>query len=201
MTLPSGNWPNRDIIITVVMLSTTFHAGDRRIEILLKELQQPYDQLENERLELIGKISRLDPWALRHKPTPERWSILEDIQHLVLAEQTTALKIGTAAVSGAKRSEMLAMVLHVLDQDVVVDVPDPDMVPDGHTDLQDLIRDWEEARQRLHRFLEACGPDDLEAPVSHHVVAGPLTVIELLGLLASHFNHHRRRIEAAIEHG
>jgi hypothetical protein len=90
------------------------------------------------------------------------------------------------------------MVLQVLDQDMVVDVPDPDMVPDGDAALEDLIRDWEAARKRLHAFLEACGPDDLDAPVSHHAVAGSLTVIECLRLLGSHFNHHRRRIEAVL---
>ena len=201
MALPRGNWPNRDITITAVILLTAFYAGDRRIETVLKELQQHYDQLETERQELIGKIRRLDPLALRHKPAPERWSILEDIQHLVLAEQTTALKMGTAAVSGAKDAEMLAMVLHVLDQNVVVDVPDPAMVPDGKAALEDLISDWEKSRQRLRRFLDECGTEDLQTPMAHHAVAGPLTVTEFLRLVASHFNHHRRRIEAAMDRG
>jgi hypothetical protein len=147
---------------------------------------------------LIAKVRELGIQTLRHKSEPERWSIMEDIQHLVLAEQKTALKMATADVSGDKNPGMLAMVLQVLDDDVMVDVPDPDMLPDGDAALEDLIRDWEAARKRLHAFLEACGPDDLDAPVSHHAVAGSLTVIECLRLLGSHFNHHRRRIEAAI---
>ena len=93
---------------------------------------------------------------------------------------------------------MLKAVLQVLDHDVAVEVPDPDMVPDGDADLEDLIRDWETSRQALHRFLENCGPDDLERPAARHTVAGPLTVLESLRLLASHFDHHRRRIEKAI---
>lgn len=165
---------------------------------MLRELQQHFDELEGARRALIREVRQQDARVLNLKTEPERWSILEDLQHLVRAEQKTVPKIGALTVSGPKNPKMLAMVLQVLDQDMVVDVPDPEMVPDGHTDLEDLIRDWEEARQRLHLFLEACGPDGLEAPVSHHVIAGPLTVIELLDLLASHFNHHRRRIEAAI---
>ena len=168
---------------------------------MLTELQQQYDQLEASRLSLIRKVRELDIQTLRHKPEPERWSILQDIQHLVLAEQKTALKLETATVSGDKNPEMLAMVLQVLDEDVVVDVPDPDMVPDGDASIEDLIHDWEAARQRLHTFLETCGPDDLDAPVSHHTIAGSLTVIECLGLLASHFHHHRRRIEAVLAKG
>ena len=168
---------------------------------MLTDLQQQFDQLEASRLSLIRKVRELDTQTLNHKPEPERWSILEDLQHLVLAEQKTALKMETAAVSGDKNPEMLAMVLQVLDEDVVVDVPDPDMVPDGGVTLDDLIRDWEAARQRLHTFLETCGPDDLDAPVSHHAIAGSLTVVECLGLLASHFHHHRRRIEAVLAEG
>ncbi|MDJ0666979.1 MAG: DinB family protein [Desulfobacterales bacterium] len=166
---------------------------------MLTELRQQYDQLEDARLALVKKVRELNPKLLRYKPEPERWSILEDLQHMVLAEQKTALKLGTAAVFGEKNPEMLAMVLQVLDQDMVVDVPDPEMVPDGDAALEDLIRNWDQARKDLYRFLSDCGPDDLEAPVSHHVVAGPLTVVECLGLLASHFHHHRRRIEAAID--
>ena len=165
---------------------------------MLTELQRQYDQLEDERLELVEKLRRMDSAVLNHKPGPERWSILEEIQHLVLAEQKTALKRGTAKDYGEKNAEMLAMVLQVLDQDVVVDVPDPDMVPDGDADFEDLVRKWGEARSRLQSFLESCGPDDFEASVSHHAVAGPLTVIECLRLISSHFNHHRRHIEAMI---
>jgi hypothetical protein len=39
----------------------------------------------------------------------------------------------------------------------------------------------------------------LERPVSRHPVTGPITVVECLRLIDSHFHHHRRRIEAAIE--
>ena len=165
---------------------------------MLTDLQQQFDQLEASRLSLIRNVRALDAHTLNYKPEPERWSILQDIQHMVLAEQKTALKVETAAVSGDKNPEMLAMVLQVLDQDVVVDVPDPDMVPDGEASLEDLIRAWGQARKRLHAFLETCGPDDLDAPVSHHAIAGSLTVVECLRLLASHFHHHRRRIEATI---
>ncbi len=166
---------------------------------MLIELAEHYEQLEEARQTLIQQVRRLDALTLHHKPSPERWSILEDVQHLVLAEQKTFLEKGSPPAAEPGNPDMLAMVLHVLDQDIVVDVPDSAMVPDGDVELVDLIRDWDQARHRLHRFLESCGPDDLRTPVSRHTVAGPLTVVECLHLIASHFHHHRRRIEAAIE--
>jgi hypothetical protein len=162
---------------------------------LLTALQRQYDRLEDERQKLIEKLRRMDPALLSHKPGAERWSILEEIQHLVLAEQKTSLN-KEMKKPGEKNAEMLAMVRHVLDQDVVVDVPDPEMVPDGDAAIEDLFRDWEEARRHLYGFLESCGPDDIQALVSHHAVAGHLTVVECLRLITAHFNHHRRRIEA-----
>jgi hypothetical protein len=166
---------------------------------MLAELRQQYDTLEEVRRELIRTVCGLDSGKLRHKPEPERWSILEDFQHLVLAEQRTVLAFESIPASEARKPEMLEMVLQVLDQDIAVDVPDPAMLPDGQALLEDLIFDWEQARQRLEGFLEACGPDDLQAPVSHHPVTGPLTVVDGLRLIASHFHHHRRRIEAAMD--
>ena len=165
---------------------------------MLTDLQRQFDRLEDARQTLIRKVRELDAHTLHHKAAPERWSILEDIQHLVIAEQKTALRIGAQAGAGEKNPEMLAMVLQVLDQDMVVDVPDPEMVPDGHAGIDDLIRDWDQARKDLRRFLSACGPNDLEIAVSHHVIAGSLTVVELLRLLDAHFHHHRRRIETAL---
>ena len=168
---------------------------------MLNDLQHHYDALEEARLALIRKIREIEPQLLKHKPGPDRWSILEDFQHLVLAEQKTVLKIGTVLDSEENNPDMFKMVLQVLDQDLVVDVPDPDMVPDGNATLEALIQDWEQARKRLLQFLEGCGPEDLGKPVSRHPVTGPLTVVECLRLINSHFNHHRRRIEAAIERG
>lgn len=168
---------------------------------MLKPLQDQFEALERGRLALIGEVRRLTPLQLNHKPGPNRWSILQDVQHLVLAERKTALAAGALTDAEKKTPDMLKAVLQVLDHDVTVDVPDPDMVPDGDADLEDLIRDWERMRQRLHGFLEDCQPEDLQRSAAHHAVAGPLTVTECLGLMASHFNHHCRRIEASIARG
>jgi hypothetical protein len=168
---------------------------------MLRELQDPYDTLEEARLALIHKVRGLEPERLNHKPGPDRWSILEDFQHLVLAEQRTSLKAGSVSESEERKPGMFEMVLQVLDHDTVVDVPDPGMVPDGNATLESLITDWEKSRINLLKFLESCGPEDLERPVSRHPVTGAITVVECLRLIASHFHHHRRRIEAAIECG
>jgi len=166
---------------------------------VLNQLQQQYDTLEEARLTLIQKVRDLSPALLNHKPGPDRWSILEDFQHLVLAEQRTALEVGTALEPEEKNPDMLDMVLQVLDQDVIVDVPDPGMVPDGDAALEDLIQDWELSRKHLFEFLESCRPEDLQRQVSRHPVTGPLSVVDSLRLITSHFEHHRRRIEKAIK--
>ena len=168
---------------------------------MLKDLKRQFEQLEDARQDLIRKVRDMDSGRLTHKPDPQRWSVLEDVQHMVLAEQRTVLEFGAIPASEKPSPDNLAMVLDVLDGDVRVDVPDPAMVPEGNADFEDLIRDWEQARQRLHRFLETVGAADRDTPVSSHPVTGPLSVVDSLRLLASHFHHHRRRIEAAIEGG
>ena len=168
---------------------------------MLKQLQEHYDTLEKNRLALIRTIRGLTPRQLDHKPGTDRWSILEDFQHLVLAEKSTLLEAGAVLDSAGKKPDMLEVVLQILDHDVVVDVPDPAMVPDGNADLEDLIRDWEASRKRLFHHLEDFGPEDLETPVASHPVTGPLSVIDLLRLISAHVGHHCRRIEAAIARG
>jgi DinB superfamily len=167
---------------------------------MLNELQDSYDALEEARRALIHKVRGLEPERLNHKPGPDRWSILEDFQHLVLAEQRTSLKARSVLDSETRKPGMFEIVLQVLDHDTVVDVPDPGMIPDGNATLESLIADWDNSRINLFKFLESCGPEDLERPVSRHPVTGPITVVECLRLIDSHFHHHRRRIEVAIEH-
>ena len=167
---------------------------------MLGELQQKYDALEKARLALIQKVRGLEPERLKHKPGPDRWSILEDFQHMVLAEQRTSLKAGSVLDSEERKPGMFEMVLQVLDHDTMVDVPDPGMIPDGNATLENLIAAWDKSRIDLFRFLKSCAPEDLERPVSRHPVTGPITVVECLRLIDSHFHHHRRSIEAAIEH-
>ncbi|MBC2735422.1 MAG: DinB family protein [Desulfobacteraceae bacterium] len=166
---------------------------------MLSELQDRYNTLEEARLALIHKVRGLKPERLNHKTGPDRWSILEDFQHLVLAEQRTSFKAGSVLDSEERKAGKFEMVLQVLDHDTVVDVPDPGMIPDGNATLESLITGWEKSRMDLFKFLESCGPEDLERPVSRHPVTGSITVVECLRLIDSHFNHHRRRIEAAIE--
>jgi uncharacterized damage-inducible protein DinB len=166
---------------------------------MLSELQDRYNTLEEARLALTHKVRGLEPEQLKHKPGPDRWSILEDFQHMVMAEQRTSLKAGSVSDSEEIKPGMFEIVLQVLDHDTVVDVPDPGMIPDGNATLENLIAAWDKSRTGLFKFLKSCGPEDLERPVSRHPVTGPLTVIECLRLFDSHFNHHRRRLEAAIE--
>ncbi len=168
---------------------------------MLEDLQRQFDGLEDARRELVRKVRRLDPKHLKHKPGPERWSILQDLQHLVLAEERMPLEFGAIPASEEPQPDHLAMVLDVLDGDMLVDVPDPGMVPDGDAELEDLVRGWEQARERLGRFLETVDVGDRDTPVSRHPVTGPLPASACLRLLASHFHHHRRRIEAAIQGG
>ena len=168
---------------------------------MLEDWQQQFDQLEDARHELIRKVRGLGSNRLKHKPGPGRWSILQDLQHLVLAERRMRLAFGSVPASEGPKPDRLAMVLDVLDGDVRVDVPDPGMVPDGDTALEDVVSEWERARQRLRRFLETVGVGDRDTPVSRHPVTGPLSAGECLRLTAAHFHHHRRRIEAAMDGG
>ena len=165
---------------------------------MLPDLQDQFDRLEDGRRTLIETLRQLPDPSLLHKPAPERWSILEEFQHLVLAEQKTGLDFGEAFASEEQKPGMLEVVLQVLDQDMIVDVPDPAMVPNGNAALEELIREWADARSSLRQFLDSCGPDDLQTPVSRHPVTGPLKVGECLRLIASHFDHHCRRIETAL---
>jgi translation elongation factor Ts len=93
---------NSDVQEVAALMALPLHEGE---DTTIEEARQA----------LIQKIRNLEPQLLKHKPGPGRWSILEDFQHLVLAEQRTSLKVGSVSDSEERKPGMFEMVLQVLD--------------------------------------------------------------------------------------
>ena len=90
---------------------------------------------------------------------PGRWSILMVLEHVVIAEEMVLADIRRAGRSGPagtapKSPEAFHMVIKVLEKDIPVEVPLPELEPTGVVSLDDLIVRWEAARTGLRQALE-----------------------------------------------
>jgi uncharacterized damage-inducible protein DinB len=155
-------------------------------------------RIETRRRELLAEADRLTVEQLTFRPTPNDWSALEVLEHLVKVEEAIAPRIRprdprtlmeAARVKAAIRAMRLAAGVGVR-----LKVPVQTIVPLGGVTLSDLVHRWEAAQEAMRRALEGFGPGDWSRPMMRHTVLGRLTPAEGLAFIHWHIGHHRRQI-------
>ena len=174
-------------------------GGERAMDSVIKK---KFSDLENRRQTILHLLDAIPPAHLTHKAGPDRWSVVEVIQHLVIVEQQImkqAESTPTPTPAGTEPQpysrERLEMVLEILETDVAVDVPAASMAPDGRISLATLLDQWAETRLRLERFLRKMPADRYEELLFSHPIAGPLSVVDMLDLADVHLGYHLRQIQ------
>ena len=147
------------------------------------ELKKHVEAAEKSPKEIAAAVSGLSPQVLRHKPAPQKWSILEILGHLVDIEIVYAYRL----------RQMLAdnkPVIAPMDQDEwarnlgYMDTPAPELVA-----LYGLNR------HHNLRLLRGLKPTDLEKSAFHPEYQQDVTVATLVEKMAGHGANHLQQIE------
>ena len=150
---------------------------------MLPEFSDLWTKIETRHQEMFDFIDELTREQLLFKPEPNRWSILQVLQHVILGAQ--GLRRSEAELRDnplreiLKPGEMVKVVMDVLINDVPVDVPDPSMEPDGELTVEEL------------RVIA----ENHEQVMFSHAAAGPLTTLQMLEVAEAHIETHRRQID------
>ena len=160
--------------------------------------------IEAKRSRLIDRVSGLEPARLTRRPGPEKWSILEIVEHLVLAETDVFGDLDTLGERRSRRRQprdrlLYPLVMFILRFGIPVRVPSQGMVPRGERRLDELRAEWEANHARLGAWIRASDPGSLERPLFVHPVAGPMTTTQTLKMLDVHLGRHDRQIMAILE--
>ena len=166
---------------------------------MIAEFKIRYDALEAKRQVVFELLYGLSADQTTFRVGPGRWSILMVLEHVVIAEEIMLADIQRTATAGPagrapKSPEAFHRVIKVLEKDIPVEVPVPELEPMGGVSLDDLIVRWEAARTGLRQALEEIPPETLTTPICRHPVAGPMDARETLEFLAVHLDHHLRQI-------
>jgi hypothetical protein len=166
---------------------------------MLPELSDLWTKIETRHQEMFDLIDELTPEQLLFKPEPNRWSILQVLQHVILGAQ--GLRRSEAELRDnplrkiLKPGGMVKVVMDVLVNDVPVDVPDPSMEPDGELTVEELRVIWEKERRGVAALLETVTAENHEQVMFSHAAAGPLTALQMLEVAEAHIETHRRQID------
>jgi hypothetical protein len=130
---------------------------------------------------------------------PDKWSIPEIVEHLVLSERgvfgdVTTLGQRKPRARTLKDRTLYWVVMTILRFDIPVKVPSPAMIPDGTRGMDQLWAEWETSHAALRAWVNASDASVLREPLFSHPVAGPMTITESLRMLEVHLDRHVRQI-------
>ena len=158
------------------------------LNVRLGHLDRQIDQV----LVLLGRL----PESVRSAPpSPERWSPVQTVQHLVLVHEgaATILARATAPVGEPHHPSWWrpAVMRFVLRAGIRIRAPTPRVLPAGMVPVAVLAERWKAAQAALRGTLEAKGARWGNSGVFRHPLAGWLDPAQTLDFLSDHIDHHR----------
>ncbi len=167
---------------------------------MLPDIQEQYNSLKLKLEALLQRLDSLTDEMLSFKAGPDKWSIIEVVEHLVIAEKGLLKQLSTNIPAStldpeAKTPEKHQTVIKVMERDIEVDVPHESLEPRGSIALEDLRYQWNEIREKLPGLLAEIKPEKKDDPVFQHPYGGPLDIADTLQFFEVHFDNHMRHID------
>jgi uncharacterized damage-inducible protein DinB len=173
---------------------------DHNVAITPDERKGLVQHLADTRERLVRRTRGLTPEQLTYKPTPGRWSVAENLEHLTIAENRVLPRIEEVLrgpFDPAKRSAWEgreeALKGAVVDRTNRYQAPEF-VQPTGQWDHEELFRQIEAARRRTLEFAGTTNAR-LRQHFFPHPVFGELDCYQWLLIVGSHFERHRAQIE------
>jgi uncharacterized damage-inducible protein DinB len=165
-------------------------------------LQRRFDRLEAGRRALLDSLAGLDEERLRRQPGEGRWSIIQVLGHLTLAEEATLAYLrkkmqdpSSIPAAGFTSLARLVIVAAVLRSPLRRQAPALTADPPASRSLSEARRHWDRVRADWAAFLQSFPPDLLGRAVFRHPFAGRMSIAHTLGFMNEHLRHHAKQIE------
>ena len=170
----------------------------------IDRLKEALDCLNRERLGLLNRLANIAPDELYRKPDPQRWSLVQVLQHLVLAEREVLQHLPDLADLVPRKQYpyhfiSYAVVLLVLKWGIPVPVPSSAMVSDGNTTLTRIRAQWDRNFEWLTAYVNGLSIETARQAVFIHPVCGPLTISQALYMDRLHLSVHTRQINRMLQ--
>jgi len=183
----------KHIILGTLILATAFAAPLEQ-----GERDRAMSHLHATRKAFLDSVAGLSEAQWNFKAAPDRWSIAEIIEHLVLVESflqenvRPRLASSTATVQDRDPKEVDAMILAKMpDRSSKYQAPPP-IVPTGRWTPQVALDRFLASRQQTVAFLKSDA--DLRGPVVTHPAFGAMDGYEWILAIAAHSERHTKQI-------
>lgn len=153
--------------------------------------------LEKGRKALLDALSGVTEEIASSSPAPGRWSVIECVEHLAIAEDYLFSRIAASCYSDAavinKNREALIL-SRGLDRTRTVQSPEGGTPTGRFATLREAMQYFLASRDRTVRFVENCS-EDLRSKLTSHPILGTVNCHENLLMMAVHPLRHSKQIE------
>ncbi len=167
--------------------------------------------LESEKAEILRALQKgrdavaaalagVDEAEAARKPEPARWSILECVEHLALAERFLQSRLAKATLSdrptGSPERDA-AILRRGADRSRPAQSPEPGRPTACFRSLKEAVAAFDSVRAETLRYVETHEGDPRCWLTDHPLVPGPVTCYEILLITAAHSVRHAKQIAEA----
>ena len=170
---------------------------------MIVPIEKQFNKIEEQRRLLLDEIARLSHEQQNFKPSPEAWSILQVVNHLLYAEANSVkyLQKKMQGVSSVPKGGVLSGVRSFA-LNVALRLPVKYKAPKFALPVQEEVyvfenirEQWNEVRDEFRKILDQIDADTDEKLIFKHPVAGRLNIYQTLSFLHEHIEHHFKQVE------
>jgi len=174
-----------------------------QIKNMIATLQNDFKEIEASREQLFKDLEQYTEDQLNFKPSADEWSILEVMNHLMMAEGGSNLYVQKKLTNGladipeidAEADARFQQLTDYMQGDNAVPAP-PMVTPTfERTTYAGTREGWDKIRRGTAEQLERFGEADINKATYKHLLVGRMTIGQMLGFFRLHFNRHLRQIE------
>jgi len=162
----------------------------------LRELQAGRDALG-------AAVAGVDDSLAKRKPSAERWSILDCVEHMIESERYLLSRLQAAEIvelpfEKSRREEKIARL--AADRTRRIEAPRPVHPQGRYETLDEALQMFDRVRAALVEWVENCAGDPRRMLTDHPLITGPVTCAETLVMMAAHPARHAKQIEEIRDH-
>jgi len=169
---------------------------------MIISLEKTLKELENQRFQLIQRLSKFSPEILSKQPSAQRWSILQVLSHLITAEKLSVAyirkkKLGIATAGNTGPWEAFKFFLLKVSQRIGFKYRAPKTVVEhtpSYESLDVIQTEWAHVRLQLKSLLEEFDEKDLRKKIYKHPFAGRINIQQAIMFFGEHMRHHQPQI-------
>ncbi|MBO9733242.1 MAG: DinB family protein [Chitinophaga sp.] len=158
-------------------------------------------QLEQTRDNLLKEVQGLSDAQLEYKPAPDRWSVIECVEHITLIEKS--IMDGEQQLVQQPANPEMRKDIKITDEQIIKGVEDrshkfkapENAIPKhSYSSNAEAIKNFTDSRNKLLEYVTNTN-DDLRAHITDKTPLGTIDAYQLLLLDAAHTNRHTQQLQ------